>query len=137
VGANPGRHPAAWQAAQEILRNLDHAARFTAVTEDEDEPITHTVLVPALARRTEGDITGLYAEVMILEEGGLINNESYRLSKLPRETTWIIDTHYGSTGACRSHQPFGSTRLGRRRTLPQPFITELDHLAQRLGDGRR
>lgn len=131
-------YPAAWQEVQDILGRLDNAARFAAVTEDEDDdgPVTHTGIVPVITQRTEGDISGLYAEVMIFEEGGLISNASYRLSKLPGEATWIIDTHYDATGARRCHQPFGSTWIGRNLTLHRPFVTELDRIAHEHVDGR-
>ncbi|MEU5476654.1 hypothetical protein [Streptomyces mirabilis] len=121
---------AAWEIAQNVVQPLASASAFVVMTDEEPEPVSHVALVPTIRRRTEGDITGLYAELLLFEQGGLVNQGAYRLSRLPQERHWIIDTNYGPIGA--SDQPFGSSRLGRRGTLRPAVTTELDRLAEGL-----
>ena len=132
VYASPTRNPAAWRATEELLQPLDSAAAFTVVAPADPTPVTHLGLVPVIRRRTEGNVTGLYAELMLFEQGGLVNQAAYRLSRLPEERNWIIDTNFGLSGGVPSHQPFGSARLGRRRTVQKAVAAELDRLAEGL-----
>ncbi|MGW3308169.1 hypothetical protein ACWDG9_16465 [Streptomyces sp. NPDC001073] len=127
---------AAWELTQEVLQPLADASAFVVVVDvtvgGEPEPVSNVGLVTAIRRRTEGDVTGLYAELMLFEQGGLVNQAAYRLSRLPHEKHWIIDTNYGPFGAIPSDQPFGSSRLGRRRTVQPVVAAELDQLAEGL-----
>jgi hypothetical protein len=123
------------QATETILRPLVDAATFSVTLEVQGEPVEHTGIVPVIAERSAGPVTGHYAELMLFDLSGLMNRAAFRLSRLPAETHWIIDTSFHPSGTPDAERPFGSARGGRRRTVPSPAAAELDRLAGQNSQG--
>ncbi|WNI20130.1 hypothetical protein [Actinacidiphila sp. ITFR-21] len=117
------------QATEAILRPLVGAATFSVALEVQGEPVEHAGIVPVIAERSAGSVTGQYAELMLFDLSGLMNRGAFRLSRLPAETHWIIDTSFHPSGAPDAERPFGSARGGRRRAVPSPAAAELNRLA--------
>ncbi|MFD0622468.1 hypothetical protein ACFQ2K_06095 [Streptomyces sanglieri] len=88
----------------------------------------HTGIVPVLGEREAGDVTGWYAELLLFEHSALLNKAAYRLSRMPGDRTWIVDSDFHPSGHPGTLHAFGSKRLGRTRTLLPPFVAELDRL---------
>lgn len=128
VIAEPIGHPEAHQAAQRALSPLRTARTFTATVTDEDTTLEFTGVVPVLTEREAGGVTGWYAELLLFEHSALLNKAAYRLSRMPDDRTWIIDSDFQPSGHPGTLQPFGSRRLGRKRTLLPSFVAQLDHL---------
>ncbi|MFE3558383.1 hypothetical protein ACFXKW_26505 [Streptomyces sp. NPDC059193] len=121
--------PAAHQAAQTVLRPLLAAETFSVSIMDDLGSEEHLGIVPVIGEHTAGAVTGLYAELLLFDLSGLLNKAAYRLSRLPDDRTWIIDTEFQPSGVPATQRPFGSSRLGRNRTVLAPFAAELDRLA--------
>ncbi|WP_331731626.1 hypothetical protein [Streptomyces sp. NBC_00073] len=126
VVADPIGCPDVHEAAERALSPLLTAKMFTAT--DEDTTVGHTGVVPVLAGRQAGDVTGWYAELLLFEHGALLNKAAYRLSRMPADRTWVIDSDFRPNGHPGTLRPFGSRRPGSKRTLPPPFVAELDRL---------
>ncbi|MEU5958157.1 hypothetical protein [Streptomyces sp. NPDC047525] len=128
VIADPIGFPEAHRAAQTVLRQLTEAKTFSVTVIDDCGSVRFTGVVPVIGEHTAGGVTGQYAELLLLEEGGLMSKAAFRLSRMPTDTTWIIDTDFRRSGHPGAQQPFGSSRLGRKRTVLAPFASELDRL---------
>ncbi|WP_250569084.1 hypothetical protein [Streptomyces sp. CJ_13] len=128
LAADPIGFPEAHQAAERALAPLRGARTFTATVTEEDTTMVHTGVVPVLGEREAGGITGWYAELLLFEHGTLLNKAAYRLSRMPGDRTWIVDSDFEPSGHPGRLQTFGSGRLGRKRTLLPPFVAELDRL---------
>ncbi|MFE0777982.1 hypothetical protein [Streptomyces sp. NPDC058861] len=128
VIAEPIGHPEAYRATQRALAPLRTALTFTATVIDEDTTMEFTGVVPVLGEREAGGITGWYAELLLFEHGTVLGKAAYRLSRMPGDRTWIVDSDFNLSGHSRTLQAFGSSRLGRKRTLLPPFVAELDRL---------
>ncbi|MFI6688443.1 hypothetical protein [Streptomyces sp. NPDC050485] len=129
--ADPIGYPEAHQAAERALAPLRAARTFTATITDEDTTQEHTGVVPVLDERQAGDVTGWYAELLLFEHSTLLNKAAYRLSRMPGDRTWIIDSDFQPSGHPGTLRPFGSRRPGSKRTLLPPFVAELDRLTAR------
>ncbi|MFI5822913.1 hypothetical protein ACIA8I_28030 [Streptomyces rishiriensis] len=135
LAADPIGFPEAHQAAERALAPLRAARTFTATITDEATTVEHTGVVPVLGERQAGNVTGLYAELLLFEHSTLLNKAAYRLSRMPGDRTWIVDSDFQPNGHPGTLQSFGSSRLGRKRTLLPPLVAELDRLiAQGPGD---
>lgn len=128
VTADPIGFPEAHQAAQKVLRQLSEAKTFTVTLTNDSGPVQFTGIVPVIGEHTVGGVTGQYAELLLLEQGDLMNKAAFRLSRMPKDTTWIIDTDFQPSGHPVAQQPFGSSRLGRKRAVLAPVTAELDDL---------
>ncbi|MEU2769832.1 MULTISPECIES: hypothetical protein [Streptomyces] len=126
--ADPIGYPEAHQAAERVLTPLRTAQTFTATVPDEDNALEHTGVVPVLEERQAGAVTGWYAELLLFEHSSLLNKAAYRLSRMPGDPTWIIDSDFQHSGRPGMLRPFGSRRPGSKRTLLPPFVAELDRL---------
>ncbi|MET9103799.1 hypothetical protein [Streptomyces antibioticus] len=126
--ADPIGYPQAHQAAERVLAPLHAARTFTTTVPDEDNSLEHTGVVPVLEERQAGAVTGWYAELLLFEHSTLLNKAAYRLSRMPGDPTWIIDSDFQPSGHAGTLRPFGSRRPGRKRTLLPPFVAELDRL---------
>ncbi|GLX22583.1 hypothetical protein [Streptomyces lavendulae] len=127
--ADPIGYPEAHQAAERVLAPLHTAQTFTTTVPDEDNPVEHTGIVPVLEERQAGAVTGWYAELLLFEHSALLNRAAYRLSRMPGDRTWIVDSDFQPSGHPGTLRPFGSRRPGSgKRTLLPPFVAELDRL---------
>ncbi|MFD8731484.1 hypothetical protein [Streptomyces sp. NPDC059611] len=126
--ADPIGYPEAHQAAERVLSPLHTARTFTTTVPDEDISWEHTGIVPVLEKRQAGAVTGWYAELLLFEHSALLNKAAYRLSRMPGDRTWIIDSDFQPNGRPGTLRPFGSRRPGGKRTLLPPFVAELDLL---------
>ncbi|RLU82011.1 hypothetical protein CTZ27_31110 [Streptomyces griseocarneus] len=127
--------PEAQQAVESALRPLVGAVSFSVTLTIDDEPVHHTGIVTVLAERTAGTVTGQYAELMLLEHGGLANKAAFRLSRMPTDKGWIIDADFQPSGHPAAHRPFGSARGGRNRTVLPPVAAELNRLVAQAERG--
>ncbi|MEU6349978.1 hypothetical protein ABZ896_11690 [Streptomyces sp. NPDC047072] len=127
VSATPGN--GMHRAGQSVLRPLFAAKTFSVTVTSDDGAVDFTGLVPALGQRTAGGATGLYAELLLFSRDGLENKAAFRLSLMPTDKKWIIDTEFQPSGHPGVQQPFASARLGRKRTVLAAFAAELDRLA--------
>ncbi|MFZ3491858.1 hypothetical protein ACODT5_01210 [Streptomyces sp. 5.8] len=128
--ADPIGYPEAHQVAERVLAPLRAARTFTATIPDEDAVVEHTGVVPVLEERQAGAVTGWYAELLLFEHSALLNKAAYRLSRMPGDSTWIIDSDFQHSGHPGTLRPFGSRRRGPKRTLLPPFVAELDRLVE-------
>lgn len=129
INAEPIGHPEAYWAAQQALAPLRTAHTFTGLVNDEDDTREFTGIVPVLEERQAGDVTGWYAELLLFQGDSLLDKAAYRLSRMPDDRTWIIDSDVRPSNVYDGVlQPFGSQRLGRKRTLLPPFVAQLDRL---------
>ncbi|MFI2906725.1 hypothetical protein ACG2OD_00425 [Streptomyces sp. PDY-4] len=127
--ADPIGYPEAHRAAELVLAPLHTARTFTATVTDEDNALGHTGVVPVLEERQAGAVTGWYAELLLFEHSTRLNKAAYRLSRMPGDPTWIIDSDFLPNGHPGMLRPFGSRRPGSgKRTLLPPFVAELDRL---------
>ncbi|MCL3999101.1 hypothetical protein [Streptomyces lavenduligriseus] len=127
--ADPIGYPEAHRAAELVLAPLHTAQTFTTTITDEDTVLQHTGVVPVLAERQAGAVTGWYAELLLFEHSTRLNKAAYRLSRMPGERTWIIDSDFLPTGHPGMLRPFASRRPGSgKRALLPPFVAELDRL---------
>lgn len=131
VASTPGR--ALHEIGQAVLQPLLTAKAFTVTVTSDDIPTTFTGVVPVIEKHTAGGgATGLYAELLLFSMEGLSNKAAFRLSRMPTDKNWIIDTDFHPTGHPDLQRPFGSSRMGRTRALLPPFSAELDRLAAEL-----
>ncbi|MFJ5850453.1 hypothetical protein [Streptomyces sp. NPDC092903] len=128
VIADPIGFPEVHQAAQHVLRQLADAKTFTVTDTHDGDPVQFFGIVPVIGEHTAGGVTGQYAELLLLEQDDLMNKGAFRLSRMPKDPTWIIDTDFQPSGHPRVQQPFGSSRLGRKRVVLAPVAAELDNL---------
>ncbi|MFD9293432.1 hypothetical protein ACFWBV_35360 [Streptomyces sp. NPDC060030] len=131
--ADPIGYPEAHRAAERVLAPLRTAQTFTATVRDEDNALEHTGVVPVLEERQAGAVTGWYAELLLFEHSTLLNKAAYRLSRMPGDRTWIVDSDFQPSGRPGTLRPFGSRRPGSMRTLLPPFVAELDRLISAQG----
>ncbi|WP_424892335.1 hypothetical protein [Streptomyces sp. XH2] len=124
--------PQAKRAVQSALRPLADARSFCVTLTIDDTPVHHTGIVPVLAEETTGAVTGQYAELMLLEHGGLANKAAFRLSRMPTDKGWIIDADFQPSGTPAAQRPFGSARGGRNRAVLPPVAAELNRLAAQV-----
>ncbi|WP_435057644.1 hypothetical protein [Streptomyces sp. bgisy060] len=128
LNAEPIGYPEAHRAAERVLAPLRTARTFTATVTDEDDVVEHSGVVPVLEERQAGSVTGWYAELLLFEHGALLNKAAYRLSRMPGDRTWIVDSDFRPSGQPGTLRPFGSRRPGRKQTLLPPFVAGLDSL---------
>ncbi|WP_328373058.1 hypothetical protein OG800_49595 (plasmid) [Streptomyces sp. NBC_00445] len=134
VAANPGN--GIHRAGQVTLRPLFEGKAFSVTVTDDVGPVDFTGVVPMIGQHTAGGATGLYAELLLFSKDGLENKAAFRLSRMPADTKWITDTEFQPSGHPGMQQPFGSSRMGRKRTVLAPFAAELDRLAAEVeGEG--
>jgi hypothetical protein len=127
--ADPIGYPEAHRAAERALAPLHTAETFTTAVTDEDNVLAYTGVVPVLEERQAGTVTGWYAELLLFEHSALLSKAAYRLSRMPADPTWIIDSDFQPNGHPWTLRPFGSRRPGdRQRSLLPPFVAELDCL---------
>ncbi|MFF4531538.1 hypothetical protein ACFY1P_19995 [Streptomyces sp. NPDC001407] len=124
--------PEAQQAVESALLPLADAASFSVTLTIDDAPVHHTGIVPVFTEHTAGAVTGQYAELMLLEHGGLANKAAFRLSRMPTDKGWIIDADFQPSGIPAAQRPFGSARGGRNRTVLPPVAAELNRLAAQV-----
>jgi hypothetical protein len=127
VASSPGN--GIHRAGQAVLRTLFEAQAFSVTVTDELGPVDFTGVVPAIGQHSAGGASGLYAELLLFSKDGLENKAAFRLSRMPTDKKWIIDTDFQPSGHPGVQQPFGSSRLGRKRTVLAAFAAELDRLA--------
>ncbi|MEV7465263.1 hypothetical protein AB0O20_01960 [Streptomyces kronopolitis] len=130
VTSTPGR--AIHQIGQAVLQPLLTARAFTVTVTSDDIPTAFTGVVPVIGEHTAGGATGLYAELLLFSMEGLSDKAAFRLSRMPTDKTWIIDTDFRPTGHPDLQRPFGSSRMGRKRAPLALFSAELDRLAAEL-----
>lgn len=130
VAASPGN--SVHRAGQTVLRPLFEAKTFSVTVIVDDSPVPFTGVVPASGQHTASGATGLYAELLLFSEDGLQDKGAFRLSWMPTDTNWIIDTEFQPNGHPGRQQPFGSSRLGRKRTVLATFAAELNRLAAQV-----
>ncbi|WP_234432035.1 hypothetical protein [Streptomyces sp. NRRL S-241] len=134
LNADPIGHPETHRAAELVLAPMHGALSFTATVRDEDDVSEHTGVVPVLERRQAGAVTGWYAELLLFEHTALLNKGAFRLSLMPGDRNWVVDSDFQPSGHPGTLRPFGSRRTGGKRTLLPPFLAELDRLT---GQGPR
>ncbi|TGB15505.1 hypothetical protein [Streptomyces sp. MZ04] len=127
VAADPNRHSDFHRTGQAVLRPLFEATTFSVIVTDDFGPMEVTGVVPVIGEHTVDNLTGQYAELLLFDTSG--PSAAFRLSKMPGDKTWIIDTDFQPSGHPRTQQPFGSSRLGRKRTVRPPLISALNRLA--------
>ncbi len=128
--ADPIGYPELHRVAEQVLAPLHTARSFTVSIADEDSVLEHTGIVPVLEERQAGAVTGWYAELLLFEHSALLNKGAFRLSRMPGDRTWVIDSDFQPSGHPGTLRPFGSRRPGSggKRTLLPPFLAELERL---------